>query len=49
VAKCLVKNKEHIRVSNTEAKILEKEGWKYCSKSDWQRAGSPERTNEKGT
>lgn len=38
MAKCIKKQNDRKRVSNTEAKnLVEKEGWKYCTKTEWQR------------
>ena len=39
MAKCIRKGNEFKRVSNVEAKrLVEKEKWKYCTKSEWQRS-----------
>jgi len=39
VAKCIYKGEEYRRVSKDEAnKLVKKEGWRFCTKSDWQRS-----------
>ena len=42
MSKFIIKDKTFRRVDSERAKeLIEKEGWRYSNKFDWQKAGSP--------
>lgn len=51
MAKCVRKGKEVKRVGNEEAAELVRQGWSYCSKTEYRRLKKPEGVSQeaKGT